>query len=290
MGKLLFSTAILITGPFLITEKFLSIKKVAIIIGIGVYSYIIIVLFGVRSWLLLDVILPLVFVYNYYKKKITLRQGSIIFASIIAFSLFLLFSRQASSRTLQSLLTQFSSSISDSSDMWEWRSLRNLNEEMSLIPSQQDYFFGKTFVGAIVSGIPVLGKYLEPSWYETPDRWLARNLEPWFYDNFEGIGYSIVAEAHMNFGLIGGAGLFIVLGTFLSYLYYSLMKKYSYEKWLIYLVFVVNLLFMVRQSSVVVIRPIWALLLTILFLRIANKYFELELNQPTPAHPGLIHE
>ena len=101
----------------------------------------------------------------------------------------------------------------------QWRTYRNVNESIGLVNFQEDWFYGKTIVGGILVGIPIAGKYITNGWYEEPSMWLARNLHPWFYNNYEGIGYSLPAEIYINIGMYGTIIFFFFLGFIFSNIY-----------------------------------------------------------------------
>jgi hypothetical protein len=86
---------------------------------------------------------------------------------------------------------------------------------------------------------------------------MSKYTDPWHYANYQGIGFTLISEAHMNFGLIGVIGVMFLLGWVLSHLYTNAIMKSDIGSWVIYFVVAANTLFAIRQDVSSILRPAW---------------------------------
>lgn len=265
-GRLLVSLGFTIFLLESLTKKRWSLSVIFIYLLLVPYT-VLLLLFGVRSWIILDLILPFLITYHYFSRKITLKIGGLLLLIFLFFSIFLELGRPAPNRSFSEFVSTVTSQIqSEPPNLLELTArlgtaYKNVTREMSLIPNIEPYYLGKTYVGSIITSIPIVGNFLKPDWYEQPDRWLARHTDPWYYRNFEGIGFSVIAEAHMNFGIYGGAIILFLLGLFARYFYTFLFKIKSPFYWFLYISIFSNSLFAVRQTISDIFRPIWGILI-----------------------------
>ncbi len=78
--------------------------------------------------------------------------------------------------------------------------------------------WGRTYGQAFLRVLPNLALDWESGAYVpvsemTPTHWVTRLAAPWKYRHFGGLGFSAVAEPYMNFGTVGVAGYFLLLGA-----------------------------------------------------------------------------
>lgn len=275
-GKLLLGTGAIIVASELWLRRRLTYSLIMSIGALVFYSFLAFVFFGVRSWLMIDVFLPLILSFHYLHKNISMRWGVAILLIFLIGSLVMEIARPAPERTLFAFQNELSYQLATGDyTIWDitarqYHSYTRVIQEMSLVPLEKSYQYGLTLVYGFVGSIPELGKYLIPQGYEPPERWMASIVEPWFYSNNEGIGFSMVAEAHINFGIIGGSLFVLLLGIFSGHIWLITHKNKSFGMWLMYLVFVINFIFGVRQTMMGFVRPLFGYLLIWTFVKIAE--------------------
>lgn len=122
---------------------------------------------------------------------------------------------------------------------------------ISLIPSSEDYRYGATYAYALSSVIPNIG------FWERHPAAVNAMLGEWLMkkDNLSyGPGYSIVAEAYINFGMMGFIAMYIVGFIFCKLLTSYNENKYSLLSLLIALIFTYMSLKMVRNEFLAIVR------------------------------------
>jgi hypothetical protein len=95
-------------------------------------------------------------------------------------------------------------------------SLEPLVHTLRLMETER-YRLGETYWQAAKRVLPNLasewrGNVYLPLGELPPTHWVTRQAAPWKHDHFGGIGFSAVAEPYMNFGSIGVAFYFLLLG------------------------------------------------------------------------------
>lgn len=253
--------------------------NVILFLTLVIYALLILLLFSVRAWLFLDILIPGVVIYHYLRKRINVKWVTIIVSAALIFSVVVELSRTTESRNIDGFVTSFQENIKNEKIgqllSIQWRTYKNVNESLGLVDRQARLFYGLTFIGDFFDGIPFVGSYINKGWYESPSLWLARNMEPWFYLNHEGIGFSFPAETYINFGLIGSLIVFFFLGYICAKFYFRIimMQYTSLLSFILYTVFMSNLLFAVRQTLTSVFRPIIISLLVTLVVYLFSKVF-----------------
>jgi oligosaccharide repeat unit polymerase len=251
------------------------------------YTLFVLVFFSVRGWILLDVILPMLLFYYYLRKKISIKYLLLLVILFFLFSIVIEFSRTVQNRTLETMFTEFQQESSSQKGVvnylsLQWRTYKNVNETIMIIDKEKQFFGGTTFIGDILSGIPLFGKYLVRGWYEEPSKWLARLVEPWFYENNEGIGFSLPAEAYINFGFFGSLVFFYFLGNICSIIYKKyLLNREALLSIMTYTVFSTNLLFSIRQTVSSISRPLIYLLILFLIVFVLSQIKKRTVNKLT---------
>ena len=135
-----------------------------------------------------------------------------------------------------------------------------------LVPRSFDYFHGSTYFDAVARALPNT-RFRERTWGFVSSTWLARETENRYQGVHGGLAYSIVAEAYINFGVVGAPLLLFFIG-----LVHGATERWITGKevrlWLVMLFVVLELALLnhVRNSTVLYLRSaIWmsALLLAV---------------------------
>lgn len=103
-----------------------------------------------------------------------------------------------------------------------------LGEVIRLVPTEDPYRYGMTYVDAFLGSIPNIGgkirgsrrhavassDFLQDSRFATlpPADWLTYRLMPEKYGTGEGVGFTSIGEAYLNFGYAGVVVFFVLLG------------------------------------------------------------------------------
>lgn len=105
-----------------------------------------------------------------------------------------------------------------------------LSKVMDLIPTEYPYKYGLTYIKAMQVAIPNIGFSSSKSnreiikglsdqeIYEVlkPSEWYTYKVSKWMFYNGGGSGFSMLAEAYMNFGYFGFFFVFFILGMLFS--------------------------------------------------------------------------
>jgi oligosaccharide repeat unit polymerase len=81
-----------------------------------------------------------------------------------------------------------------------------------LVPSQHAYELGMSYVYAAFSLFPNLFWAVHPSVAHSPSQWLVNSAASATARAGGGLGYSVIAEAYLNFGFIGAGAPMLLLG------------------------------------------------------------------------------
>lgn len=251
-----------------------SLLNLVLLAVVVIYVIAILFLFSVRSWLLLDIFMPALLIYHYFRQRVSTKFLVVAFMAVFAVSFVLELARTADTRTLAGFVDQFQENSNakryEFGDLitTQWRTYKNVNKSLALINAERHWFYGGTLLGGFFDSIPFAGKYLNQGWYESPSVWLARNLEPWYFVNREGIGFSLPAEMYINFGLVGSSLVFLFLGYCCARIYTRVSSLLSI---IVYVTFVPNLLFSVRQTVSSFMRPVIITMLIVVIIQYASK-------------------
>lgn len=98
---------------------------------------------------------------------------------------------------------------------------------LRLVPSQDDYRYGMTYVEGLKQAIPNVSSQIGESPRQAvkrgvftqatfeqlvPSDWLTYRIAPWAFDIGQGVGFTTIGEAYLNFGTVGVAAFFALLG------------------------------------------------------------------------------
>ncbi len=133
---------------------------------------------------------------------------------------------------------------------------------MTLVPEQEPYFMGQTYLEAGARALPNL-TFSERSWGFVSSSWITERTEPKAAARKGGLGFSIVAEAYINFGLAGAPLLLLLLGMFHGVAERALHgPRPDVLRASAFLILEIALLVHVRNSAVLYVRgTIWMLTL-----------------------------
>ncbi len=177
-----------------------------------------------------------------------------------------------SNRNNQSLPVTLLSNISNS--------YQTLAGTITLVPTYESYRFGLDYLRPLRNAIPFLPSI---SFFDIP------GLKPtvWITDRLSGgwvgLGYLQVAEAYLNFGVVGVLALYALLGWGLSRLWHSLIKSVTInrQKLAYVLILMLQILTWIRNDAGNMGRTIiWGWVIIYLFPQIYNaispQHIELE--------------
>jgi len=128
-----------------------------------------------------------------------------------------------------------------------------VNMTTSLVPSEESYWYGSSYISSIVHIIPymqgLLGRYLSPG----PSIWLTHTL---FGTRAPGTGFSISGEGYLNFGFPGAFLQMVVIGLLMRYIYIGFSSRLSPARCLVFIaslgIFVVS----VRNHTNLILAPL----------------------------------
>lgn len=127
---------------------------------------------------------------------------------------------------------------------------------MEIVPSTYPYRLGKTYFFSFLTIVPNIGLW------DVHIGYLEANVNDWLQNVLGlsyGPGYSMVAEAYINFGWLGLIFLFL-LGAFIGGLLYLINKRTLNDKPTLYIIIIVFLYFSIittRNSFVANIRALF---------------------------------
>ena len=84
---------------------------------------------------------------------------------------------------------------------------------IELVPDARGFDFGMSYLWAVGSVIPNLSGELHPSARRSLEMWLVSTVDPYQAAHGGGKGFSVLAEAYVNFGWIGIVAIMWLVGT-----------------------------------------------------------------------------
>jgi oligosaccharide repeat unit polymerase len=76
---------------------------------------------------------------------------------------------------------------------------------IQFMPAEHDYELGASYGYALLSLVPNLFWQVHPAAVHSPSKWLVETAEPGTARAGGGLGFSVIAEAYLNFGFLGSA-------------------------------------------------------------------------------------
>lgn len=152
-------------------------------------------------------------------------------------------------------------------------SIRTVAWTIQLVPDVRDFALGTTYLKGVLILIPnVFGAARNPILtmfgYDIQDYWLAREVDPDFAMRGGSFGFSLIAEAYLNFGWAAPLALGVIgllYGRFVTWA----VNDRDPAKMAIIAIFVSSFLFYARGSSELITRPlVWYTLFPYLLVRV----------------------
>jgi oligosaccharide repeat unit polymerase len=141
--------------------------------------------------------------------------------------------------------------------------------------NQWEFFWGETLFWDLKRAIipSIIDRNLI-----NPTIWFNQTFFPNIYISGGGVGFSLVAEGYMNFGIVGVVIWFVILGIFVNYLYKRGAKS---AIWLIiYILSMPILVFSTRADfSTILTQSIKQIALPILFLYLLQMFMEIAMKK-----------
>lgn len=92
-------------------------------------------------------------------------------------------------------------------------SANTIASTIELVPDQRPYDYGASYGYALLTLVPNFIWDIHPSIaHGTPTTWLIRTINPWVADQGGSVGFSLIAEAYLNFGYLGVLAIPAILG------------------------------------------------------------------------------
>ena len=100
---------------------------------------------------------------------------------------------------------------------------------LRLVPTEEGYRYGTSYLEALRRSVPNVTSEIAESSRQTvkraafsgarvsqlaPSDWLTYHIAPWAFDIGQGVGFTAIGEAYLNFGTAGVVGFFGLLGFF----------------------------------------------------------------------------
>jgi oligosaccharide repeat unit polymerase len=230
-----------------------------------VYFFLLIVQGGRTQVVIIGMVLLLV--RHYLIKPVTLKW-LILLAVIFAF----VFSVMGATRGRAALdITKITAEYKYADTHWydifieTGGSVSTINKTISIIPSEEGYWHGKSYASAIVHIIPFVQGYFFPT-TQGAAQWLTYTTKGF---GAAGTGFSIAGEGYLNFGLIGVLVQMLLIGAFLRRIVVWYAKDLSPSKALVFLISVGIFITIVRNNVNTLFAPIFQIWL----LSVLIKFF-----------------
>jgi hypothetical protein len=132
-------------------------------------------------------------------------------------------------------------------------SIRTVNLVVSLVPENQPYWYGRSYLQSTAKIIPYLQGAIKNYLGLTPAQWLTFTL---FGYDAAGTGFSIAGEGYLNFGLPGVFMQMFVIGMLLKYIYLRFVTTVSPSSALMFFASLGIFLIAVRNHSNLMVAPL----------------------------------
>jgi oligosaccharide repeat unit polymerase len=217
---------------------------------------------GRRAAFLLSA-LPIVLVYNYFKKSI---KGRYVLALVlVAIPMMAVISTARAEASYNPLViwksifseTEYGHFVSGATEAGG--SLQTVNMTMTLVPGVWPYWKGLSYWSAVQGLLPNVFPQLRNIY--SPSHWLTSVMWEKQVTGGAGLGSSIAMEAYLNFGLLGCLVLLLV-GVFHRWLYDAALVKPTVTRSAVLIMATVGLCIWTRNWSFNYLRmTVWVLLI-----------------------------
>lgn len=143
-------------------------------------------------------------------------------------------------------------------------SVGTVNLMTYLIPGDQPYWHGRSYVQAITHTIPFMQTILAPYLGVGPAQWLTYTL---FGYGAAGTGFSIAGEGYLNFGLPGVFFHMIFMGFLFRRIYTAFTNTISPSRALVFIVFFGIMIISVRNHTNLIFAPLARILFVVWVLK-----------------------
>lgn len=160
-------------------------------------------------------------------------------------------------------------------------SMSTITYTMNLIPTVRSYDFGEGYLLALLTIFPNLFWEIHPSVERGKfANWLIWNIDPITARNGGGIGYSYIAEAYANFGYLGAPIVIFIFGVLIVRLFLWAESSNDNRKIAMLGSFLAFLLFVVRDETASIMRPlVWYALFPYFSVYLIKKLFNSRRNK-----------
>ncbi len=223
--------------------------------GVGVHV-VSLMLQGDRSEMSM-VIFPLLLLRHYYVKPISFKRalllGSLLLMLFAGLKVFRIM-KNPSDLVAGATNTERVRRAADEMGY----TLDTVVRSMEVVPHRDDYFYGMTYLHALARALPNV-TFSRRSWGFVSSAWVQEQTRESGFRRVGGLGFSIVAEAFINFGVLGAPVVLLAMGAA-----HGRMERWLAGRqvvpWLVmlYMVLEIGLVVHVRNSVVLYIRAaIW---------------------------------
>lgn len=272
-----------LTGsPFLILESSFSIIAIAYVIKLSVYlSYnkkipwqIVIFTFlwnmfaflfsGERDYVI-NILVLTIFILHIFYQPIQLWKLLIIGTLLLIFIPIL---QELKSGILQDNLTiNLTDNILIEVLNDEFRTASQNLQRLLYFSPYWNYFYGSTVLSDIMN-IFVPGSIIELSMSST--LWFNTTFYPYHVAQGQGIGFTLVGDGYINFGIWGVIIWFTLLGWVIKFVYLRMNKNIIHQ--IIYIMMIPIVIYSIRDSSAVIfIQPLKRILVPIIIISVINQ-------------------
>lgn len=219
-------------------------------------------------------VLPLLIIQHYWVRRVRWRSGMLlILAGLTMFGMLKLY--RGSKNVADAVAETFQASTYEMLFHEMGNTLDVVVRSMAVVPVREDYFGGKTYVWAVARALPNMS--LQPrEWGFVSSKWIVEETAPDIAARFGGFGFSIVAEAYINFGALGVGGFLFLLGVVTGRLE-RLLAAPRVELWTLVLVclFELSLVTHVRNTGVIFVRGFVWMACIVLLIRASGRMLSL---------------
>ena len=167
---------------------------------------------------------------------------------------------------------------------------------LRLVPHEDGYRYGMTYLEGLRQAIPNVSSQISESPRQAvkrgvftratferlvPSDWLTYRIAPWAFDIGQGVGFTAIGEAYLNFGTLGVPAIFGLLGFLLGRLDHVDLSRHA--GWFIFCgAFAWHLIRTVRDDFTNFTKPAAFTLLALIAWRVATYLVGWRVARPKP--------
>lgn len=135
--------------------------------------------------------------------------------------------------------------------------IKTVYRTVGVVPSKVPFFLGSTYIDAVLRTVPNVGSAEGGVFVRVPpSRWLMMTTEPKADRRGHGFGFSIIAEAYMNFGVLGPPLVMGLLGWITRRMFDRAYFQRNPFRMLLFVIWTAGLANWVRNDSHVFAKPV----------------------------------